>query len=222
MFCWLLRMLASIYLLWNSIPFVIYSCSHCRTRVASRNNPPAKAATQWFPKQYWNHYDLHHSRQRHDLQCTQHIQQGWLIVTSIEFILKWAILWLLKLTPSLHPITFSTMMMILIPFLETSAIRAGHLSPSPTIYELAHHTDATKVYNHASAPCFLHNHHKSRSSSTIFSQAPLTISCCCLAWPDWTFHFFASTTWTKCKRTKCKLTIVDVYMYWQFFRRIFH
>ena len=153
-FCWLLRMLASIHLLWNSIPFVIYFCSHCRTRIASRNNPPAKAATQWFPKQYWSHYDLHHSRQRHDLQCTSHVPAHTTphqttphhttphptkLTSQVDchlnlIFFEWTLLWLFKLTPSLRTITFSTMMMILIPFLETWAIRrAGHLSP-PTIY----------------------------------------------------------------------------------------
>ena len=67
---------------------VIYYHSHCRTRITSRNIPPAKAATEWFPKQYWNHYDLHHLRQQHNLQCTmfQHHttpnaidKSGWLL-----------------------------------------------------------------------------------------------------------------------------------------------
>ena len=44
------------------------------------------------------------------------------------------------------------------------------------------------------------------SSRTISSWAAFSIGCC-FAWPDWTFHFFASTMWKK-----GTLTIVDVHV----------
>ena len=58
-----------------------------------------------------------------------HTQRNWqvrLIVVSIQFLFEWTLLWLYKMNPSLHTIKISTMMMILIPFLETLAIQAGH------------------------------------------------------------------------------------------------
>ena len=71
-FCWLLIMLAFIHLLWNSIPFAIYSCSHCRTRIAIRIcsfHQPTKQQLNVFQNK-WDHYELNHSRQQHDIQCT--------------------------------------------------------------------------------------------------------------------------------------------------------
>ena len=81
---------------------------------------PVKAATEWFPKKLeeslWaNHYELNHSRQQHDIQCTTMLQchtspnaidmAGWLSLYCNFF-------WVNPLH-CIQCITFSTMMLIL-------------------------------------------------------------------------------------------------------------
>ena len=122
-------LLASTYLQWNSMPFVIYPCSHSRTRIASRIcsfhqpkqqlNDFQKMKSLWaksFTPTTWHSMHYHAPMPHH----TQRNWQGRLIVIGHTLISS-------EWYP--HHCTqsnFQTMMLILIPFLESPNIPAGH------------------------------------------------------------------------------------------------
>ena len=90
-FCWLLRMIASIHLLWNKIPLVIYSHSHFWTKIASGFVISTSQSSNWMiskkKKSLWAksfmpttwHSMYYHAPMPHH---TQRNWQGRLIVIS--------------------------------------------------------------------------------------------------------------------------------------------
>ena len=169
MFCWLLHILASIHLLWNSIPFVIYSYSHCRRRFASRIcyfHQARNQQTEWFPKNIWiimiyiifanditcnvpcSNATLHPTQLKNQVDCHLNLISSQVNPTAIVYGECITVYDHIKFRPLWWSWSRSLKLQPSVIFLLHLQHTNFYINPMPP-----------KIKIQAGAPCFFHNHH---------------------------------------------------------------